>query len=40
MLKKIMVRRLEIIFFLILIFITKLMLDGIYYAFLHLKSDI
>ena len=27
-------------FFLILFFITELMLDGIYNAFLHLKSDI
>ena len=40
MLEKIRVGRPEIIFFQILFFITKLMLDGIYHAFLHLKSDI
>ena len=40
MLKKIRVGRSEIILFLILFFITELKLDGIYNAFLHLKSDI
>ena len=35
-----MVGRSEIILFLILFFITELMLDGIYNAFLHSKSDI
>ena len=40
MLKKIRVGRSEIIFFLILFFVTELMLDGFYIAFLHVKSDI
>ena len=40
MLKKIRVGRSEIYFFLILFFITELMLDGILIAFLHVKSDI
>ena len=40
MLKKIRVGRSEIIFFLISFFIRELILDGIWDAFLHLKSDI
>ena len=40
MLKKIRVGGSEIFFFLILFFITELMLDGIWNAFLYLKNDI
>ena len=40
MLKKIRVGRSEIIFFLILFFISELIFDGIWNVFLHFKSDI
>ena len=40
MLKKIRVGRSEIYIFLISFFISELILDGIWIAFLHFKSDI